>query len=93
MRARFVNESMEDAPNQRGNVDVAISDNCNDAQCIEALRISLEELYNDVHHEAFKGQRFIVVGDPDATVEDVSDQIAEFIEDGTVDYVDYCDEY
>lgn len=93
MRARFVNETMEDAPNQRGNVDVVVNDDCITPECIEAVRISLEEIYDDVHLEVFNGKRFIVIGDPTATVEDVSDQIAEFIEDGNIDYVDYSDEY
>lgn len=89
MRAKFVNENMEENPNQRGNVDVLLYPGQDQEEIISAL----QEYFDDVVIEKFKGESFIVIKDPTASVEEVSDILAEFVEAGIVDYIDYSDEY
>jgi len=89
MRAKFVNENMEENPKQRGDVDVLLYPGQDQEEIIDTLT----EYFNKVAVQNFDGKSFIVIKDPTASVEEVSDVLAEFIEAGIIEYIDYSDQY
>lgn len=87
---KFVRESMEDGLNEFGEVHVwAHSTPRSDRKILDLLKEMWPENASYAGGIGSNGMRVFVVDDPNATVEEVSDVLAEYIERGIVESVDY----
>ena len=87
---KLVKESMEDRTNDFGEVHIwAKSSPRSDRKILDLLKQIWPEHASYAGGIGGSGMRVFVIDDPEATVEDVSDVLAEYIEKGIVKDVDY----
>jgi len=84
MKAKFVNEQLEEDKS-------VIIDLQSDPRKNGRILKILKQFYSDVRLGGIgeNGSTIITIHDLDANIEDVSDELAEYIEDGTIYSVDY----
>jgi len=89
-RKKLVKESMEDRTNDFGEIHIwAKSSPRSDRKILDLLKQIWPEYASYAGGIGGSGMRVFVIDDPEATVEEVSDVLAEYIEKGMIKSVDY----